>query len=138
MHKVFATTIAAVALLAGAASQANAQVQTEELIEQAPDRPVIVHVDNGNWLDVRVYAVRNGNIYDRIGTVNSYTSREFEMPSWVTASNDYLQLVVVPIGSRQRYTAPPVMVSAGDTVEWRLGGNLANSTIAVRAGWEGR
>jgi hypothetical protein len=28
------------------------------------------------------------------------------------------------------------MVSAGDTVEWKLGANLADSTISVRAGWD--
>ncbi len=128
-----AYTIASVAILVAVSLPADILAQNEDVPARVKDARITVHVDNGNWLDMRVYAVRNGNIYDRIGTVRSFTSREFELPSWVSASNAYVQLVVVPIGSRERYAAPPIMVSAGDVIEWKLMGNLKLSSIYVRA-----
>ena len=129
-----AHTIACVAILFALAFPAGVLAQNQDVPVREKEARITVHVDNGNFLDMRVYAVRNGNIYDRIGTVRSFTSREFELPSWVAASNSQVQLVVVPIGSRERYAAPPIMVSAGDVIEWKLMGNLKLSSIYVRSG----
>jgi hypothetical protein len=135
MFRRIAMAIGAVGLAAAVVIPTRAYAQSEVQIGPDAAAPVTMYVDNGNWLDVRVYVVRSGNIYDRIGTVRAFTTKEFELPRWVTSYNNYLQLVVAPIGSRERYAAPPVMVSAGDIVEWKLGSNLSNSNISVRAGW---
>jgi hypothetical protein len=133
MYRKLAGTIAAVALVAAVALPGNlfaqsgataADIRTEEKIS--------VHVDNGHWLDVRVYAVRENGARDRIGTVTSFTSSKLELPRWMTSSISQVQLVAVPIGSTQRYAAQPVLVSIGDTIEWKLMNNLALSSIWVR------
>ena len=134
MNGKIAEAIGAVAVIAMTALPADLFAQPVDLEERPRNAKVTIQIDNGNWLDVRIYAVRNGNIYDRVGTVRSFSSREFELPRWVTATDGLLQLVVVPIGSRQRYRAPPVMVSAGDVIEWKLTNNLRHSSISVRAG----
>jgi hypothetical protein len=134
LRKIAGTKIAAALTIASVIPPIS-HAQNETLIEPRNDAPVELHVNNGNWLDVRIYAVRAAGIYDRIGTVRSFTSKQFELPEWVTSTNRQLQLIVSPIGSRRRYAAPPVIVQAGDIVEWRLGTNLSNSTISVRAGW---
>ena len=80
MHSKLAGTLAGFGLAIAVASTADAHAQTtEELLENRPEAPVTVHVNNGNWLDVRIYAVRNGNVYDRIGTVRSFSTRKFEL-----------------------------------------------------------
>ncbi len=133
MYRKFAGTIAAVALVAAVALPGNLFAQSE--VKAAGirlDEKVAVHVDNGHWLDVRVYAIRENGARDRIGTVTSFTSRKLELPSWMTTSISQIQLVADPIGSTQRYAAPPVLVSKGDTIEWKLTNNLALSNIWVR------
>jgi len=121
-------------LLVAAVLPAMLSAQDVDPDEKPKDAPVTVRIFNGNWSDVRVYAVRNGEVRDRVGFVASFTTREFELPRWVATTDSQLHLIVVPIGSRKRYAAPPVLVSAGDVVEWRLANNWALSVISVRAG----
>jgi len=126
--------IAMLSLAIAFAIPAGLSAQSEEVKSNRVETRITVRVENGNWLDMRIYAVRQGGMYDRIGTVRSFTSREFKLPSWITASNAHIQLVAVPIGATQRYAAPPVMVSQGDVIEWKLANNLSLSNIFVRAG----
>ncbi len=130
-------TIAALTTAAGLAAvalpvQLHAQSETPEDVVRAAEITVVV--DNGNWLDVRVYARSESGSFDRIGTVTSFSTRKLELPRWITSANTEVQLIAAPIGSTQRYAAPPVLVSAGDVIEWKLGNNLASSSIWVRAG----
>ena len=133
MYRRTARTIAAVALVAAVALPTNLFAQSDATAETIKDSRITVQVENGHWLDVRVYAVEEGGAYDRIGTVTSFSSREFELPRWITSSATRIQLVAVPIGSTQRYAAPSVLVAAGDVIEWKLTNNLALSSIWVRA-----
>jgi hypothetical protein len=110
--------------------QLSAQTDGEEGL--ASEATVTVLVENSNWLDMRVYAVRENGASDRIGTVTSFSSRKLELPKWLARDNIEVQLVAVPIGSTQRHASPPVIVSKGDVVEWQLQNNLALSSIFVR------
>ena len=133
MYRKLAGTIAAVALVAAVALPGNLFAQSEaRAADIRTEEKISVHVDNGHWLDVRVYAVRENGARDRIGTVTSFTSSKLELPRWMTSSISQIQLVAAPIGSTQRYSAPPVLVSVGDTIEWKLMNNLALSNIWVR------
>lgn len=133
MYRRIAATIAAVALMTAAALPASLNAQSESSEVTASETGVTVQVDNGNWLDMRLYAVVEGGAYDRLGTVTGFSKAKFEIPRQLTATNGQIQLVAAPIGSTERYVAQPVMVSAGDVVEWKLANNLAMSSIFVRA-----
>jgi hypothetical protein len=135
MYRTISRTIAAAALVSAIAVPPSLLAQTDATAATQKSSRIIVEVDNGNWLDVRVYAVRENGAYDRIGTVTSFSSRRLELPRWLTAANIQVQLVAAPIGSTQRYRSPPVMVSIGDTIEWKLTNNLSLSSIMVRAGY---
>jgi hypothetical protein len=133
MYRKLAGTIAAVALVAAVALPGNLFAQSEaRAADIRTEEKISVHVDNGHWLDVRVYAVRENGARDRIGTVTSFTSSKLELPRWMTSSISQVQLIAAPIGSTQRYAAQPVLVSIGDTIEWKLMNNLALSSIWVR------
>lgn len=132
MYRRTARTIAAVALVAAVALPANLFAQTEAPADIKAKSSVSVNVENGHWLDVRVYAVREGGARDRIGTVMSFNTRELELPNWIRSSSTKIQLIAVPIGSMERYAAPPVIVSDGDVIEWKLANNLSLSGIWIR------
>jgi hypothetical protein len=132
MYRRIAAPIAAVALVAAAALPASLNAQSESSDVTSNETRVTVQVDNGNWLDMRLYVVVDGGAYDRIGTVTGFSKGKFEIPRQLTATNSPIQLVAAPIGSTERYAAQPVMVSVGDVVEWRLANNLAMSSIFVR------
>jgi hypothetical protein len=134
MYRRAARTIAAIALVGTAALPADVFAQSGATAETNKDSRITVQVDNGHWLDVRVYAVKESGAYDRIGTVTSFSSRKLEIPHWMTSSITQIKLVAVPIGSTQRYAAPPVLASPGDVIQWKLANNLALSNIWVREG----
>jgi hypothetical protein len=102
--------------------------------EDQGDKGVRVQVVNNHWLDVRVYAVSQGGAYARIGTVTSFSTARLELPRWATATSSTIRLVAAPIGSSERYSSEPILVSAGETVEWRLANHLALSTLTVSGG----
>ncbi len=129
-----AGTISAVALVAAVAFPGNLLAQSKDKDKPRLRAPVTIEVNNGNWLDVRVYAVRENGAYDRVGTVTAGSSSRFELPRWLTSHGMQIHLVAAPIGSTRRYRSPPVMVSVGDVIEWRLTNNLELSSISVRAG----
>lgn len=125
---------AAVALVAAIAAPASVLAQGGASEATATEKRITVQVNNGHWLDVRVYAVRENGASDKIGTVTSFSSRELELPHWFAPADTRLRLVAVPIGSTERHTSPSVIASGGDVIEWRLHNNLSLSNIFVRSG----
>jgi len=95
----------------------------------AAAREVVVEVENSNWADIVVYAVRNGS-RTRLGMVPSMGRERFVLPSSVITAASNVQLVVDPIGGRP-YVFPPVIVERGQRVELRLENNLNLSSISV-------
>ena len=133
MKKNMKHNMLAAALFVAAALPTQLAAQSERPVRQAEANTITVEVYNGNWLDMRIYAVRENGASDRIGTVTSFSARELELPRWLVAANAAVQLVAVPIGSTQRYAAQPVVVSNGDVIEWKLSNHLSLSSIFVRA-----
>ncbi len=89
-----------------------------------------VRVINDNWNDITVYAVRNG--YRRLlGHVTSFSSRELTLPRTLLIPNNELRLIADPIGRRGVYVSEPLVVNAGDVVEWRLRNNIGLSNIFI-------
>ncbi len=134
MYRNIARALGAVALMAAVTFPAESSAETSATGDTVTTPGIAVRVENGNWLDVRIYAVSESGAYDRLGTVTSFSSSTFQLPRWITAANSQIQLVAVPIGSNQSYAAEPVLASLGDVIEWKLANNLVLSSIWVRAG----
>ena len=129
----------ALALVAGGLAiqpaQASGQDATDvdafsSLTKKAGPKPVRVYVQNNNWLDVRVYAVR-GSTRFRLGTVHSQQGQFFELPTHMTESGQHVQLQADPVGSARSKTMPDVMINPGDIVEWNIENSLDLSRISV-------
>ena len=115
-------TVAALVAVPAAAQTAD---------EERSEKPrTTVHVINDNWNDMTVYAVTNG-YRRRLGTVTSFTSRVLTLPPTLLILNDELRLVADPIGSREVYVSEPLVVNAGDVVEWTVRNNIRLSNIFI-------
>ncbi len=115
-------TLTMAALLAVPA--ATAQTAPEERSETT------VRVINNNWDDVTVYATRDGYRH-RLGKLTSFTSRVFTLPPAFLVQTDELRLIADPIGRRGAFVSEPLLVNAGDVVEWRLLNNIRLSNIFI-------
>lgn len=123
--RAFIGSLAVAATLAGA----SACSRTNELGgEIAPANAVGVHVVNQNFLDVDVYAVSAG-VPTRLGTVTGNTVKDFLVnPSLATTD---LRLVATPIGGNGRGVSGPLVAAPGQTIEFRVGSFLPNSSAFI-------
>lgn len=96
----------------------------------AASRQAFVEVQNNNWADIVVYAVRYG-VRTRLGMVTSMGRERFALPPGLIGGGADLQLVADPIGGEAPYAFPPVMVEGGQRVEVRVENNLRLSSVAV-------
>jgi hypothetical protein len=98
--------------------------------ESVPAPSAIIEVQNNNWADIVVYAVRNG-MRMRLGMVTSMGRERFPLPASVFASSGDVQLLADPIGGATPYLFPPVTVHQGQRVELRLENHLPLSSLSV-------
>ena len=110
-------------------AQDRAADETEPEVA-AMDEGIILTVENHNWSDMRIYAIKLGNRF-RLGTVTSNTMETFELPSYLQADISEVQLLAVPIGGTQSVLSPSVYPSPGDEVVWGIQNNLALSGTIV-------
>lgn len=94
-----------------------------------PPEPVEVTVNNSNYLDVDVFAVR-GTSRSRIGSVTGLSSATFLLPVHYAADGN-LQLLVDPIGSNATYLTDKIAVNPGQHVELTVTAVLRMSSYAV-------
>ncbi len=90
---------------------------------------VVVLVDNRNWQDVTIYALRGG-LRVRLGTVTSMQTARFVLSTEMTGSTR-LRLMADPVGSLGTFTSEPLRVEPGDQVQWRLANELVQSAIFI-------
>ena len=95
----------------------------------APPEPVEVTVNNSNYLDVDVFAVR-GTSRGRVGSVTGLSTATFHVPVQYTPDGN-LQLLVDPIGSSSTYMTDKISVSTGVHVELTVTAVLRMSSYAV-------
>ncbi|MEJ2218649.1 MAG: hypothetical protein P8099_18835 [Gemmatimonadota bacterium] len=88
-----------------------------------------VEVRNGNWLNMNIYLVRNGNRV-RVGGVDSFDEATFELEAARLHGSD-IRLLADPIGSPEYYLSPAIMVNPGQTVRLEIKNVLSLSTVAV-------
>lgn len=116
--------------LAAAACSSSSDAPSEPQPEGAS-----VVVENYNWMDVTVYAIRNG-ARQRLGTVGTSETRRFQLPSTVISGGGQVQLLVDSIGSAHERLMPPITVTRGDRVSLEIMNQLALSSISVHPrGW---
>lgn len=95
------------------------------------DRRTVIVVDNSNWQDVNVFAVRNGTRF-RLGTVASNQTRRFALPRMLNTAAGDVRLFVDLIGSRMTHLTQPLNIVDGDRVDLRIHNHLALSNFMVR------
>ncbi len=131
-HAVVLTAALAVAALAGGCATGRSAAAADEWAstQAAPENRATVHVDNHNWQDVDVFAVREG-MKVRLGMVTSMTSGDFRLPEAFLVGSPNVQLSIDPIGSSSGYMTQSILVSPGQTVELRIENNLNLTSYSV-------
>jgi hypothetical protein len=123
----------AIALFAAfaAASAASACSHTGQAAgDLAPASAIGLNVTNQNFLDMDVYAVSDG-LATRLGTVNGNNSRIFTLNPSLAVRD--LRIVATPIGGNGQASTGEVIVSPGQTIEFRIGSTLRNSSVSIRS-----
>jgi hypothetical protein len=114
-----------------AASAASACAHTGQAAgDLAPATAIGLSVTNQNFLDMDVYAVSDG-LATRLGTVNGNNSRIFTLNPSLAVRD--LRIVATPIGGNGQASTGEVIVSPGQTIEFRIGSTLRNSTVSIRS-----
>ena len=90
---------------------------------------VQITIENRNWQDVVVFAIRGGNRV-RLGLVTSQRTETFVVKSEMTRTGQF-HLLADPVGSLTTYDSGEVRIEPGDQVRWTLAANLTHSAIFV-------
>ncbi len=123
----------AVAAMAGGCATGRSAVAADGdgFAQAAPGNTAIVHVDNHNWQDVDVFAVREG-LKVRLGMITSMSSGDFKLPETFLVGSPNVQLRIDPIGSNGGgFLTQSILVSPGQTVDLRIENNLNLTSYAV-------
>lgn len=118
----------AVAVIGGCASATGGG----SVANQDGPLPTVVIVENNNWSDINVYALRPSGSHVRLGTVSSITKREFTLPREFASYSGELRLAADPIGSADLYVSPPIQFAEGDAIVWKVENNLPLSSALTR------
>lgn len=103
----------------------------EEAQAEDATAPVTLVVENQNWADMRVYAVKSGTRY-RLGEVISFTKVTFDLPRHLMAESAELRFLAIPLGGSSSVLSPRVYASSGDQIVWALQNHLALSGMVLR------
>ena len=114
-----------------AGSAASACARTGQAAgDLAPATAIGLAVTNQNFLDMDVYAVSDG-LATRLGTVNGNNTRTFTLNPSLAVRD--LRIVATPIGGNGQASTGEVIVSPGQTIEFRIGSTLRNSSVSIRS-----
>ena len=126
-HRLAIAFLAAFAAASAASSCAHTGQAAGDL---APATAIGLSVTNQNFLDMDVYAVSDG-LATRLGTVNGNNSRVFTLNPSLAVRD--LRIVATPIGGNGQASTGEVIVSPGQTIEFRIGSTLRNSSVSIRS-----
>jgi hypothetical protein len=91
-------------------------------------------VQNDNWMDVVVYAVRGGSRF-RLGQVSSVQSAVFELPSAVLGATSGLYILADPVGTvsaERMFATDDIKLAPGHTIiDLRVDNVIAHSSWSV-------
>lgn len=94
------------------------------------DEETTVLVENHNWLEMVVYALRGADRI-RLGNVSTGGSAEFRLPRGFTTGSN-ITLVADPIGSRTLFRSEPLAVAPGRLLRLRIENNIRQSSVSMR------
>lgn len=135
MSRLLAPALLLAALLPVTASAQSAEpVKGGEEAVVAMATETTLTVKNQNWLDMRVFMVRNGARVS-LGTVTSMSERTFEIPEAVLGGGGFgARVVADPIGSRRGWVSESLSFFPGDQLEVTLQNHLGISYLTFRSG----
>jgi hypothetical protein len=128
------TSLAVAGLLAiGACSSAAKKKAQDD--EWGTDKPVIqqdipVQVQNHNWEDMVIYAVRNST-RSRLGQVTSMSTVRFLIPRTFMGTGTDIRLLADPIGSSQVFLTDALLLSPGVQIDFYIENHLPASSWTV-------
>ena len=93
--------------------------------------PILLHVINSNWSDVRIYLVR-GTMRMRLGTVSTNSTVDFTIPADYLSGASSVTLVADPVAGRTPWSTPLPGVTEGDEFELVVENFLQYSHLVVR------
>lgn len=122
--------IAPVAILFFGAGCATADSLWTGTFGGADDRTTKVEVENTNYADMRIYAIRDGARHS-LGWVPSMTTQSFRLPSqWLDTLSDIHLLADASVSSDE-YRSEPFRVTGGQVVELRISDPASFSTVSI-------
>ena len=95
------------------------------------DAPLTISIVNRNWADVRVYIERDG-LRSLLGVVTTGSTSSFEAPLDFVSGGGSLRLIGDPIGSRLAFATEAFAADPGQTVEWTIRVQPAQSSLVIR------
>jgi len=108
----------------GGAGAGQDQVRRQEA-------PVTLFVKNYNWSTVHVYVIASGQTVS-MGQLSSMDTATYTLPPSVLGGARQIRLLADPVGSRTAFMSEPVLIEAGDRVEWTIQDHLSQSSVMVR------
>jgi hypothetical protein len=92
---------------------------------------VTIEVKNDNFADVNVYAIVEGGVARRLGTVTGNTAGKFSLRASEIPTGT-VRLVADAIGGAGRASSGPLLVNGGGTIVFTIAPALAQSSATVR------
>lgn len=118
--------LAAIAVLMGGCGHRNGVAGDAGMMGDE----AMIRVSNENWSDMNIYVVQ-GSARTRLGTVGSFTSRDFKLPSYVLVRGDEARLLADPIGATRPHVSEPLSLGPGQQLEWQIQNPIAQSSLRV-------
>lgn len=133
--KAITKTVLGLALALGSAATAAGPVEAQtpgsrDARANASVRTASIQVENHSWLDMHVYAVRDGTRRS-LGVVTGLSHDTLKVPASALTPAGDVQILADPIGGSGAYLSPRVVVAPGDVVRLILENHLALSTTSV-------
>lgn len=86
---------------------------------------------NNSGFSLQVYVVSETSQKQRLGSMGSFETSEFRIPSFVSGSSSRIQLMATPVGSRRTYFSTPVVVQPGNVVVWTILNESGRTAVRV-------
>lgn len=93
--------------------------------------PIRAEVTNNSGFSLQVYVVSETSQKQRLGSMGSFETSEFRVPSFVSGSSSRIQLMATPVGSRRTYFSKPVIVQPGNVVVWTILNESGRTAVRV-------
>lgn len=123
-----ATAALVLALTLVSATPASSQTTPEKQHDQAPVKLV---VKNDNFLNVHIYAERDGYAWP-LGYVDGLSEGTLNIPRDLIDTASEFQLRVDPVGSTLSYTTNAILLGSGHEIDLTVASDLGFTTFSVR------